>query len=111
LALLDHGKTLEAHRMARMAVEAAPESEVSWMALARAQDALGDPEAKTSYEKSISIKAHPYTLNNFGAWMADQGKWDQAEKFFNQALQRDPYFAPARRNLKRLDSARNRTKN
>jgi tetratricopeptide (TPR) repeat protein len=66
-------------------------------------------DAESSYRKAMEIapnRAEPY--NAMGTLRAAEGKLDEAERLFNQALVRDPSLEVAKKNLDALRSKRKR---
>lgn len=57
-------------------------------------------DALTAIQQALEIfPRDPFALNLLGSIYTKQEKWDEAQRFFNRALNEDPGFFPARFNL------------
>ncbi|GIX06572.1 MAG: hypothetical protein KatS3mg115_0975 [Candidatus Poribacteria bacterium] len=103
--LLDAGEAEQAVLALEEAFRRNADDETTVEKLVRAYLALGDLRAA---QKAIlrAGRANPAALNNLGAAYVDRGEQDQAITLFRQALELDPEFGPARRNLARLLAVR-----
>ena len=88
---------LEMQRVAKM------DKRVSgpWVNIGMAYKELGDiPKAKSAFQKALSINAkNPYALNQLAIMQREEGKFEQAEKLYMQALSTYPDYQNAHLNL------------
>jgi len=102
-ALLDEGRKTEALKYGQISTQISPQSPTSWLALARAQDAMKNSEAYKSYRKVLELNPQSADAwNNLGAWLADHGKMNDAKEAFEMAITIDPNFSTANKNLLQL---------
>lgn len=105
--LMEEKKMADAETLLRRAVEAAPGSEPAYLALAGLYLRRGEePRALEVYGALLLLD--PYSLealNNSGIINAKSGRYREAEKFFEKALEVDP-GPNAARNLERAGRLR-----
>ncbi len=100
LAFVDNNEAKRALSIAEGTVKMAPTSAAAWFALARVKDALKDQQANVYYEETLRLDPNQVDAwNNYGAWFADQKKWDEAIEKFNRALMINPEHQIAKANL------------
>lgn len=64
-------------------------------------------EAELRYREALSLRPHDLELrNNLGVVLVQQGKMQEGQKEFEEALRIDPSFAPARKALEALRTRR-----
>ncbi len=100
-------KALESYKQA---VDAYPESPIAWNNLGRLYMMQGDNmEAAAAFQKASELSlADPVPVHNLGALWESMGWPDDAQRYYNEALQRNADYVPSLYRSVLLDVQRNK---
>lgn len=92
MSYIDEGRTAEAMQMAQDLVDHNMSNEVAWLIYAFAKKAWGDNAlAIKGFEQAIAINPRfAYAYYSLGVFYADNDQFEQAEHYFNKALELEP---------------------
>ncbi len=117
LALVREGQRLEklkktdqAIKLYREAVEVYPESPFAWNNLGRLfMQRQENMEAATAFEQAARLStADPVPVHNLGTLYESMGWENDAQRYYTEALQRDPNYVPSLRRSVWLDVSYNK---
>lgn len=108
--LTKDGRKAEALAELEAAVRTYDEFAAAWLNLGAAyMDARRNREALDALERAANLApTDPRPLHNMGVLWQNQSFLDDAARFFDQALERDPYFRDSLRESIRVDQLRER---
>lgn len=92
MSYIDEGRTAEAMQMAQDLIDHNMSNEVAWLIYAFAKKAWGDNAlAIKGFEQAIAINPRfAYAYYSLGEFYADNDQFEQAENYFNKALELEP---------------------
>ncbi len=78
IVFLESGKTHMAESHIRRGLEENPDNHVLYIHLAEVLAANGSPQAENNYRKAIQLNPNLIYRNNFGSWLIEQERFDEA---------------------------------
>ncbi len=94
LGYMGQGNMVKARENLEKALAHAPSYYRSQLSIAHYYEKVGEPDMARQYYRS-ALKQHPRNgnvLNNYGTFLCKQGEYEQADRYFNQAIDQPYYY-------------------
>ncbi|MFA0194832.1 type IV pilus biogenesis/stability protein PilW [Vibrio artabrorum] len=97
LGYLGQGNMMRARENLELAVKHAPNYYRARLSMAHYYEQVGEVnEARSTYQKALRLDSkNGNVLNNYGTFLCKQGEYEQADKYFNRAIEQPYYYLVA----------------
>ena len=94
LGYMGQGNMVKARENLELAIKHAPSYYRAQLSMAHYYEQVGEvDEARTTYRKALSLDSrNGNVLNNYGTFLCKQGEYEQADKYFNRAIDQPYYY-------------------
>ena len=94
LGYMGQGNMVRARENLELAVKHAPSYYRARLSMAHYYEQVGEvDEARITYQKALRLDSqNGNVLNNYGTFLCKQGEYDQADKYFNRAIDQPYYY-------------------
>ncbi|PMM55715.1 type IV pilus biogenesis/stability protein PilW [Vibrio splendidus] len=94
LGYMGQGNMVRARESLELAIKHAPSYYRARLSIAHYYEQVGEfDEARDAYKKALRLDArNGNVLNNYGTFLCKQGEYDQADKYFNRAIDQPYYY-------------------
>lgn len=94
LGYMGQGNMVRARENLELAIKHAPSYYRARLSIAHYYEQVGEvDEARDAYKKALRLDArNGNVLNNYGTFLCKQGEYDQADKYFNRAIDQPYYY-------------------
>ncbi|MCY9862182.1 type IV pilus biogenesis/stability protein PilW [Vibrio coralliirubri] len=94
LGYMGQGNMVRARENLELAIKHAPSYYRARLSMAHYYEQVGEiDEARTTYRKALSLDSrNGNVLNNYGTFLCKQGEYEQADKYFNHAIDQPYYY-------------------
>lgn len=94
LGYMGQGNMVRARENLELAVKHAPSYYRARLSMAHYYEQVGEvDEARITYQKALRLDSqNGNVLNNYGTFLCKQGEYDQADKYFNRAIEQPYYY-------------------
>lgn len=94
LGYMGQGNMVRARENLELAVKHAPSYYRARLSIAHYYEQVGEvDEARDAYKKALRLDArNGNVLNNYGTFLCKQGEYEQADKYFNRAIDQPYYY-------------------
>ncbi|MDH6026588.1 type IV pilus biogenesis/stability protein PilW [Vibrio splendidus] len=94
LGYMGQGNMVRARENLELAIKHAPSYYRARLSIAHYYEQVGEvDEARDAYKKALRLDArNGNVLNNYGTFLCKQGEYEQADKYFNRAIDQPYYY-------------------
>lgn len=94
LGYMGQGNMVRARENLELAIRHAPSYYRARLSMAHYYEQVGEvDEARSTYRKALSLDSrNGNVLNNYGTFLCKQGEYEQADKYFNRAIDQPYYY-------------------
>jgi type IV pilus assembly protein PilF len=94
LGYMGQGNMVRARENLELAIRHAPDYYRARLSIAHYFEQVGElDEARIAYKKALRLDSkNGNVLNNYGTFLCKQGEYDQADKYFNRAIDQPYYY-------------------